>query len=339
MSVALVGKDEIAPRSGSGSRRSWRAAHRERRAGSGSGKARKVRRGSWWRPRRSGLASVGRPPLWVRFFAFLGGTGWLLIVLAPIYYMVLASLRSESEYLNGNAWLPTGGLTTATWSAAFSGTGLWTDVRNSAEMAAGTIVVVVVLSLAAAYRIVRRGSRFSAVSFRLILFGLAVPIQAIIIPIYVITVKLNIYDTLYGLTLVTAAANIPVAVLLMVNYVRLIPQELFDAMAVDGAQEWTVFRRLVAPMARPVLAVVGIFAGLSAWNGFLLPLILTQSNNDTVLTLGLFKLDTVSGSSSEYAVNVPVVMAGVLFSVIPLLLLYIGLRRQFVKGIGGFALR
>lgn len=267
--------------------------------------------------------------------AFVLGTIWLVIVLFPIYYMVLASFRSDSQYLSANAWLPTGGLSLSSYSAMFSGAGLGTLFRNSAELAAGTIAIVVVLSLGAAYRIVRRGSRYAAVSFRLILFGLAVPIQAIVIPLYIITDKMRLYDTMYGLTLVISASLVPVAVLLMVNYVRLIPRSLFDAMAVDGASEWTVFRQLVFPMARPVLAVVSIFAGLGAWNNFLLPLILTQSNNDMVLPLGLFRFST----QSEYGIDVPVVLAAVLFSVLPLLFLYIGLRRQFVKGIGGFALR
>jgi raffinose/stachyose/melibiose transport system permease protein len=120
-----------------------------------------------------------------------------------------------------------------------------------------------------------------------------------------------------------------------VNYVRLIPRELYDAMAVDGAGQWTTFTRLVFPMARPVLAVVSIYAGLGAWNNFLLPLILTQSNNDMVLPLGLYRFAT----NSEYGINVPVVMAFVFFTMVPILLLYIVLRRQFVKGIGGFALR
>ncbi len=270
-----------------------------------------------------------------RTAAFVLGTIWLVVALFPIYYMVLASFRTNGQYLTANAWLPTGGLSLSSYSSMFSSSGIGTLFRNSAELAAGTIAIVVVLSLGTAYRIVRRGSRYAAVSFRLILFGLAVPIQAIVIPLYVITEKIHMYDTLYALALVISASLIPVAVLLMVNYVRLIPRQLFDAMAVDGATEWTVFSQLVFPMARPVLAVVSIFAGLGAWNNFLLPLILTQSNNDEVLPLGLVRISSVSA----YGVDVPVVMAAVLVSVLPLLFLYVALRRQFVKGIGGFALR
>jgi len=270
-----------------------------------------------------------------RSVSFILGTIWLIIVLGPIYYMILESFRSSDTYLTANPWLPTGPLTFSSYDVMFHGSGIGTLLRNSAELAAGTIVLVVMLSLGAAYRIVRRGSRFAAVSFRLILFGIAVPIQAIVIPLFFVTTKIHTYDKLYGLTLVMAASLIPVAVLLMVNYVRIIPRELYDAMAVDGAGQWATFRRLVVPMTRPVLAVVSIYAGLGAWNNFLLPLILTQSNNDMVLPLGMYRFAT----NSTYGINVPVVMAFVFFTMVPILILYIALRRQFVQGIGGFALR
>lgn len=284
--------------------------------------------------RLAGSGYASRP---ARFVAWLLATLWLCVVLFPIYYMVLNSFRSQPQYLTANPWLPTGGLSFSSWQAVFSsGTDLWRDFLNSLIYAAGTILLTVALSLLAAFRIVRRQTRVAAISFRLIIFGLAVPIQAVLIPIYVITIELHLYDTLYGLVLVTAAANMAVAVLLTVNYVRMIPHELFDAMAVDGARERTIFSLLVWPMARPVVGVVSIFVGLGAWNNFVLPLILTQSNSTTVLPLGLVE---ISSTSAGYGVSVPIVMAGVVFSVLPMVILYLAMRRQFVKGIGGFALR
>jgi raffinose/stachyose/melibiose transport system permease protein len=270
-----------------------------------------------------------------RTAAFALGTVWLVIVLLPIYYMVLASFRTQGQYLTGNPWLPVGGLSLSSYGTVFSATGLATDFRNSAVLTVATIIIVVLFSLGAAYRIVRRGSRFAAVSFRVILFGLAVPVQAIIIPIFIIVVKMHLYDTLIAVILAASASLIAVAVLLMVNYVRAIPRELFDAMTVDGAGEWTLFVRLVWPMARPVLAVVSIFAGLGAWNNFLIPLILTQSNSNSVLPVGLYEV----ASTSQYGIDVPVIMAAVMLSVLPLVLLYFGLRRQFVQGLGGLAIR
>ena len=286
---------------------------------------------------RPQLASLGSRNRLARAGAFALGTLWLIVVLVPVYYMVLGSFRSEPQYLTANQWIPTGGTSLSSWQTVTSWSGgLWKDFLNTGIYAAGTIVLVGTLSLVAAFRIVRHVSRFSAVSFRLILFGLAVPIQALIIPIYVMTVKFHLYDTLYGLVFVTAASLVAVAVLLTVNYVRMIPRELFDAMAVDGAGEKTVFRSLVWPMSRPVMGVVSIWAGIGAWNNFLLPFILTSSSNKRVVTLGLYN---IASNNSGFGINIPVVMAGVILSMLPLLLLYILLRRQFVKGIGGFALR
>jgi ABC-type glycerol-3-phosphate transport system permease component len=296
----------------------------------------RVSAASAWEPSRAKtLGGVRGRSRVSRSAAFFLGTIWLVFALGPIYYMVLISFRSPNEYLSANAWLPIGGLSLSAYSSILHAAAVGTDFRNSAEVAVGTILIVVTLSLSAGYRIVRRGSRYSAVSFRVILFGIAIPIQAIIIPLFFITSKIHIYDKLYGVVLVLSASLIPVAVLLMVNYLRLIPRQLYDAMAVDGAGSWTTFTRLVFPMARPVLAVISIYAGLGAWNNFLLPLILTQSNNDQVLPIGMYQF----ASNGQYALDVPVVMAFVMLSALPLVILYIGLRRQFVKGIGGFALR
>ncbi|HTU07776.1 MAG TPA: carbohydrate ABC transporter permease, partial [Trebonia sp.] len=170
-------------------------------------------------------------------------------------------------------------------------------------------------------------------SFVLMLFGLAIPVQAIIVPIYVLIYKMHLYDTLFALILVLSAAAIPVSVLIMVSFVRDIPRELIAAMLVDGGNEWTVFRRLIWPLSRPVLATLAIYNGLNVWNNFLLPLVLTQSNNVAVLPLGLTKLEGL------YSVNVPAVMAGVLLSVLPLLVLFVIMRRQVMNSLGGVVAR
>ena len=99
--------------------------------------------------------------------------------------------------------------------------------------------------------------------------------------------------------LTLTAAAVPISVLVMVNFVRDIPRELIGAMLVDGGTEWTVFRRLIVPLSKPVLATLAIYDGLNVWNNFILPLVLTQSNSVAVLPLGLTKLE------GQYAINVP----------------------------------
>lgn len=277
-------------------------------------------------PVRSGRARAGR------LAALLLATAWLLIVVAPLYYMVLATFRTQGTYLTANPWVPSGGLSLSSYSTVFSA-GLGGYLLNSVILTASCIAATVTISLAAAYRIVRRSARWVHASFMLMLFGLAIPVQAIIVPLYLMIYKMHLYDTLFALVLTLSAAAIPVSVLIMVSFVRDIPRDLIDAMLVDGGTEWTVFRRLIWPMSRPVLATLAIYNGLNVWNNFILPLVLAQSNGVAVLPLGLTKLQGL------YSVNVPAVMAGVLLSVLPLLVLFVFMRRQVMTSLGGVAAR
>lgn len=267
-----------------------------------------------------------------KLVAIFLATIWLVIVIAPLYYMILASFRTQGTYLTANPWVPAGGLSTSSYSTVF-GAGLGTYLLNSVILTAVCIVLTVTISLAAAYRIVERRSRAVSASFMIMLFGLAIPVQAIIVPIYVLIYKMHLYDTLFALILTLSAAAIPVSVLIMVSFVRDIPRELISAMLVDGGNEWTVFRRLIWPLSRPVLATLAIYNGLNVWNNFLLPLVLTQSNNVAVLPLGLTKLEGL------YSINVPAVMAGVLLSALPLVVLFVIMRRQVMNSLGGVIAR
>lgn len=277
-------------------------------------------------PRRRRRLSFGR------IVAFVLATVWLVIVIAPIYYMVLASFRSQGTYLTENPWLPSGGLTVSEYVTVF-GAGLGRYLVNSVIITAVCVVLTLSLCLAAAFRIVRRSTRAAGASFRILLIGLAIPLQAIIVPLYLLVYKAHLYDTLFALMLTMSAAAVPLTVLVMVSFVRDIPREFIGAMLVDGGTEWTVFRRLIVPLSKPVLATLAIYDGLNVWNNFILPLVLTQSNSVAVLPLGLTKLE------GQYSINVPAVMAGVLLSVLPLVILFVVMRRQVMRSLGSVVMR
>ncbi len=120
--------------------------------------------------------------------------------------------------------------------------------------------------------------------------------------------------------------------LILANFIRDVPKELFEAMRVDGATEWMTMWRLVAPLTRPALLTVSIFNALTIWNGFLLPLILTQSPDKRTLPLALW---TFQG---QYSVNVPAIAAAVVLTTLPILVLYAFGRRQLLGGLSaGFS--
>jgi raffinose/stachyose/melibiose transport system permease protein len=188
------------------------------------------------------------------------------------------------------------------------------------------VAVTVTVSLMAAFVIVRSTHWTAKVSFSLLLMGLAIPLQATIVPLFYMLSQAGLYDTLAAVILPSVGFAIPITVLILVNFLRDIPTELFDSMRVDGATQWRTLWSLVAPLARPALVTVAIYDSLTVWNAFLFPLVLTQSPENRVLPLSLW---TFQG---EFNVNVPGIMAAVVLSTLPILALYIFGRRQLVSG-------
>lgn len=262
----------------------------------------------------------------------LAGWIWLVVVAVPLYWILITSLKSQSRYYASNPLVPSGDPTLDNYRLVIESDFVRYFV-NSVVVTAGAVVPAVAFSFMAAYAIVRgwrmRGLRLMNGLF---LMGLAIPLQATVIPVYLIIIKLNLYDSLLALILPSIAFAIPLSVLVLANFIRDVPHELFDSMRVDGATEWTTLWRLAAPLTRPAILTVTIFNGLTIWNGFLLPLILTQSPDRRTLPLALW---TFQG---QYGVNVPAVLASVVLTTLPVLVLYAFGRRQLLSGLtAGFS--
>jgi raffinose/stachyose/melibiose transport system permease protein len=202
---------------------------------------------------------------------------------------------------------------------------------NSVFVTVFSVAMIVGVSLFAAYAIAKIRNRYTRIVLNLFLLGLAIPLQATIIPIYTLIVQMHLYDTLFALILPSIAFGIPFSILVLVTYIRDIPQELHESMLLDGASHFRVLRNLVLPLVRPALITVAIYETIQVWNGFLFPLVLTQSANIRVLPLALWSYQ------GEFGTNVPALLSAVILSAMPIILLYIFARRQLLGGlIAGF---
>ncbi|MET7683145.1 carbohydrate ABC transporter permease [Streptomyces sp. NPDC005423] len=261
----------------------------------------------------------------------LAGAGalvWLVIVIVPVYVMITTSLMRQDEALSGHTFaLPTHP-TLANYRLVLDG-GFLGFLLNNVIVTVATVAIVVALCVPLAYVVVRTRNRWADLAFRLFLLGLAIPAAVIIVPLYVMIGKMGLYDSLTAIILPTAAFAMPVTLLILVGTMRDISEELYEAMALDGASPLRMLLQLVVPLSRSGISTVSVFAGLQAWNGFLFPLILTQSDGDRVLTTGLYKL------SGQYGVNIPATLAAVILSGIPMLVVYLVARRALVSGLMG----
>jgi raffinose/stachyose/melibiose transport system permease protein len=276
-----------------------------------------------------------RPGATARRRNWLGGLGgwlWLAVVVVPLYWILITSLKARSDYYASNPLAPPTDPTLDNYELVLESDFI-SYFWNSVVVTAGAVVPAVAVSFMAAYAIVRGWRmRFLRVANGMFLMGLAIPLQATAIPVYLIIIKLQLYDSLLALILPSIAFAIPLSVLILANFIRDVPKELFDSMRVDGATEWGTLWRLAAPLTRPAILTVTIFNALTIWNGFLLPLILTQSPSQRTLPLALW---TFQG---EYGVNVPALLAAVVLTTLPLIILYAFGRRQLLSGLtAGFS--
>jgi len=277
-------------------------------------------------PARKGTTRAGR----LLRLNWLGGTFawlWLIVVMVPIYWIVITSVKTSENYFFTNSMLPPDQVTFDNYKLVFQND-IVRYFLNSMIVTVGAVVPAVALSFMAAYAIVRgAGNRWLRAMNTLFLLGLAIPLQAVIIPVYLIIIRLHLYDTLLAIILPSIAFAIPLSVLVLSNFVRDVPRELFESMRMDGASEWGTLWRLAFPLTRPALVTVTIYNALGIWNGFLLPLVLTQSPAQRTIPLALVSFQ------GQFQVNVPAIAAAVTLTTVPILLLYAIGRRQLLSGL------
>ncbi|MEU7296631.1 carbohydrate ABC transporter permease [Streptomyces exfoliatus] len=262
------------------------------------------------------------------YLAGFGSLIWLFVVGLPLYVMLVATFQSRADYAaNGPLGLPERFTLDNYVNDLSDGFGQY--FLNTVIVTVCVVGIVLLLVPPLAYAIVRSDGKATGRIFRLFLLGLAIPSQAVIVPMFYLINEAGLYDNLIGVILPTAAFAMPVCTLILSGVMRDITSELYEAMTVDGASSWLIFRRLVMPLSKSGLSTVIVFSALQAWNGFLFPLVLTQSSQNKVITMGLYDFQT------EHGVDMPGLLAAVVLSMLPILLVYLFARRALVQGLMG----
>jgi raffinose/stachyose/melibiose transport system permease protein len=283
-------------------------------AGARPQRRRSLRRNTWWEIIPAAL-----------------GILWLLFSIYPVIYMLFTSLRKLSNLYTDTPWSFPSSPTLENYANVLTN-GFFTYFVNTLFVTVISVFVILVVSLLAAYAISQVRNPFTQGVFNLFLLGLAIPLQATIIPIYAIISDMHLYDSLFALILPSIAFGIPLSILVLVTYIRDIPNELHSSMLLDGAGHARILWSLVLPLSRPAIITVIIYETIQVWNSYLFPLVLTQSQSVAVLPLSLA---TFKG---QFTTNVPAILADVFLSAVPIILLYIFGRRQLLGGlVAGFS--
>ncbi len=201
---------------------------------------------------------------------------------------------------------------------------------NSLIMAVSTMILVVILAGLAAYPLSRYNFRGKSTLMYAILFTSALPVLALITPLYAMYTVLNLVDTLQGVILFFVASALPFSIWLMKNFLDSVPFELEEAAWIDGASTISTFWYIILPLAAPGIAVVGVWSFLGAWTNFFIPLIILQSQNLMPASVHIY---TFFGAYGQ--VNYGQLAAYAMLYALPAVALYTLVSRFFVKGISG----
>lgn len=245
------------------------------------------------------------------------------VTLGPVIWTLLTSLRSPADSLGSGGG---GGLSFEAYSAVFQQIDMWLLILNSVLVTLAIVVGQMLTAAMGGYVFARMEFRGKNLLFALILATMMVPMQVTIVPVFMLIRGMGLADTLMALIL----PAIPTAfgTFLMRQYFLGLPVELGEAAEVDGASPWRVFFSIYAPLAIPGMAIVGILAFNFHWNEFFRPLIMTISEENFTLPLGLVSLQGNMGTGS-----VATVLAGVVISMIPAFLVFIFGQRTLREGL------
>lgn len=258
--------------------------------------------------------------------------GMVLLILAavfalgPLLWTLTTSLRTPAEaFTNPPQWIPT--------SPDFSNYAAVFNQIPIGQFFLNSVVVTVLIVVGQTITCTLSGYAFAMVSFpgKNTIFGIflatmMVPLQTIIIPVFVIVKTMGISDSLASL--IIPALGSAFGTFLMRQYFLQMPRELGEAARIDGASQWGVFRHVYARMASPAIATLAILNFSGFWAEFYRPLIFLQSQSNFTLPLGLVGLQGNLGTGS-----ISVVLAGVILAMIPSVLLFIFAQRYFIEGV------
>lgn len=258
-------------------------------------------------------------------FAFL--TFYSILTLFPLIWLVYNSVKTNNDFLANPFGLPQiSKLQLKNYYDAWVTMGIQRFTINSLIISSVSVVLSILISSMAAYAIERMIWRSSQKVLNYFLAGIMVPIQIILIPLFINFKKLNLLDSRIGLLIPTVAFALPTSIYILTGFYKTIPRELEEAALIDGCSVYKIFFKIILPLTMPAFVTIAVFNFLGAWNDLLIPLVLIQTPELMTLPVGLLNF------RGMYGAELTKMFAAVVISAIPSIIIYFVLQDKLLKG-------
>lgn len=264
-------------------------------------------------------------PRWQAWWMHLALVALAALSLAPLLWMVSVSFMPAGEASRFPPPMWPSAATLDNYHALFARTGIARNFGNSLLVSVAITLGSLLVNTMAGYAFAKLQFRGRERLFRILLAALVIPAQVAMLPLFLLMKQLGLVNS-FGGVIVPGLATV-FGIFLVRQYARSIPDELLEAARIDGAGELRIFFRIVLPMLKPVLVTLAIFTFMAAWNDFMWPLIVLTDQAHYTLPVALASL------SREHIMDVEMMMAGAVLTVLPVLLLFLLLQRYYIQGL------
>lgn len=253
---------------------------------------------------------------------------WALaaLTLVPLYFLIATSIRPGDDYASDPGGLPSG-LTLSNFDRLFAIGDFVRWLANSVLLTGASTAIAIAVAILAAHALTYFELPGSGVLLKLIAALMVIPPILLVVPLFVEFARLDLIDSYLGVILIYAGLALPFAVYMLARFFRGIPRSVLDAARIDGAGPLRVLGEVIVPLSKPAIATLAVVTAFFVWNDLLIALIFLQSDEHRPLMAGL---TTLAGRETS---GVPVVISGVLLSIIPIVLLYLATQRLMVRGL------
>lgn len=254
-------------------------------------------------------------------------TALTVITLAPILWVLISSLKTKNEMLT-KPWSLPGKLMWTNYEQAWQRGNFQVLLKNSVTITFFALIFMVTLSAMVAFAISRYKIRLSRITLIYLLIGQAISTAMIVFPIVIILKKIGFDDSHTGLILTYIAGGLPFATFVMQGFFNGIPKEIYEAAEIDGAGEFSIFRSIALPLAKPSLATVLLYQFMWVWNEFTLSFTVINSTEKRTIIVGLYSV--ING---QLQTNYVLAFAGAVIVSLPIILIYLIFQKYLIQGL------
>ena len=243
----------------------------------------------------------------------------------PMVWIFYSSFKTQAEFTQSSTALPQA-LNLKNYISVFTQTKLGMYMLNSARNTILSVLIIIVFSFLAGYVLSRYRFRGRSLIYNYFIMGMLIPVHALLVPMYVQLRQSGLTNHWYTLLFPYVAFGLPISIMLIESYIASIPKELEEAAAIDGCGFYRCLFQIVFPLAMPILSTVAIIQFFAVWNEFSFSLILVNSDTLRTVPVGLTMF------KSAYTVDYPRLMAGIMTTTLPVMILYFVFSKRIIEG-------